>query len=71
MSDPCPRCGRERTQPAPLARATSWPLIGVGIVFAIPTVGLSLVATMYGVFLRQPTCRCDDDVARPGGSTRS
>ena len=37
----------------------SWPLIGGGLVLAIPTIGMSLVATVYGVFLRVPSeCDC-------------
>lgn len=40
-------------------RAASWPLIGGGLVLAIPTVGMSLVVTVYGVFMRVPAeCDC-------------
>ncbi len=65
MTDTCPRCGCERVPPSVAARISSWPLIGVGIVLAIPTIGLSLVATVYGVFLRQSTCRCDERALNP------
>lgn len=54
-SDRCRKCGAKLTAPI-WKRAASWPLITVGLVFAIPTVGISLVATVYGVFLRVPEC---------------
>ena len=56
MNRTCKTCGTQMTAPR-WKRAASWPLITVGIVFAIPTIGISLVATVYGVFLRDPECQ--------------
>lgn len=57
----CPKCGR-RQKARVWKRAASWPLITTGLVFAIPTIGVSLVATLYGVFLRVPDdCACDSE----------
>lgn len=55
MKQRCSKCGAVITAPA-WKRAASWPLIAGGLVFAVPTVGISLVATIYGVFMRVPEC---------------
>ncbi len=55
MKHKCAKCGAVITVPA-WKRLASWPLITSGLVFALPTVGISLVATVYGVFLRVPEC---------------
>ena len=58
MTETCRKCGAELATPA-WKRAVSWPLITGGLVFAVPTIGVSLIATVYGVFLRVPECeRC-------------
>lgn len=54
----CPQCGQPKRAPG-WKRALSWPLIIGGIAFAVPTVGISLVGTVYAAFLRQPPdCDC-------------
>lgn len=55
MAQKCTKCGAEIVAPA-WKRAASWPLIAGGLVLAVPTIGISLVATIYGVFLRVPEC---------------
>ena len=55
MSRKCVKCG-EPVSVAVWKRALSWPMMILGIVFAVPSVGITLVATIYGVFLRVPSC---------------
>lgn len=64
MKRKCPKC-HAQLYVAWWRRALSWPLMVFGIVFAIPSVGISLVATLYGVFLRVPGCEaCDRRTSR-------
>lgn len=53
----CPKCGVSRRAPLWL-RLCAVPFMLVGLALAIPTVGLSLVITIYGLFLWKPDCKC-------------
>ena len=58
----CPDCGSDR-----VVRSRSffglvfgWALVMVGFVAAIPTLGVSCIVAIWGVFLMVPKHRCKD-----------